>query len=594
MKDFLRLIWSYRQQLTLVLAPLVFLPVVFVMPPQEGKCLYIVLIMAVYWCMETLPLAVTALLPLSLLPLFGILPSSKTCPLYFLDTNVLFFGGLVMAVAIEDCNLHRRVALAILRCLGVNPLMLTLGMMLTTALLSMWLSNTATTAMMMPIATAILKRLYGEFEAVPQSKTSDTELQKHELPTEENPDNQEAEEEGKSEVQELRTEDSPQPTEQSQLEKPSKNLAKSILISIPYAASIGGISTLTGTPPNLILDGQLKSIFPQSDELNFGSWFVFALPLSLIFLVLAWLWITFLYGGLRLRSLIKRKSTESEIKAKAVIHSEFAQLGPMTFAEGAVSGFFTAFVILLLTRHPKFIPGWAKLFKPKYVTDAVVAMGIIILMFIFPSRKPSFKWKTNPEEPVIPNEPLLTWKKVKHNVAWNVIILLGGGFAIAKACEESGLSRWIGSKLRPLEYISASTTVLIVSLVVSAFTEFASNTATSIIFLPILAELATEAKEHPLYLMIPGTVSCSFAFMLPVATPPNAIAFTTGHLKVKDMMKTGLLMNIMGIILVNVAINTWGRLIFKFSTFPEWAMESENSTDRAVTIFQLYTVNAVD
>ncbi|XP_043566010.1 solute carrier family 13 member 3-like [Chiloscyllium plagiosum] len=257
--------------------------------------------MAVYWCMETLPLAVTALLPLSLLPLFGILPSSKTCPLYFLDTNVLFFGGLIMAVAIEDCNLHRRVALTILRFLGVNPLMLTLGMMLTTALLSMWLSNTATTAMMMPIATAILKRLYGEMEAVPQSKTSDTELQKHELPTEENPDNQEAEEEGKSEVQELKTADSPHPTEQSQLEKPSKNLAKGILISIPYAATIGGISTLTGTPPNLILDGQLKSIFPNSDELNFGSWFVFALPLSLIFLILAWLWITFLYGGLKLR-----------------------------------------------------------------------------------------------------------------------------------------------------------------------------------------------------------------------------------------------------------------------------------------------------
>ncbi|XP_048464494.1 solute carrier family 13 member 3 [Rhincodon typus] len=340
MKNGLLRIWSLRHHLILILAPFVFLPVVFLMPPKEGKCLYLILIIATFWCTEALPLAVTSLLPISLFPLFGVLPSSKTCPMYFLDTNVLFFGGLILAVAIEDCNLHRRVALAILGCLGVNPLMLILGIMLTTALLSMWLSNTATTAMMMPIATAVLKRLYDESEAVPQSK---------------------------------------------------------------------------------------------------------------------------------------------------------------------------------------------------YVTDAVVAMTVVFLMFIFPSQKPSLKWKTNPEEPVIPHKPLLTWKNVQHKVAWNVIILLGGGFAIAKACEESGLSRWIGNKLRPLEHIPASAIVLTVSLVISSFTEFASNTATSIIFLPILAELGVRAKNHPLYLMIPGAVSCSFAFMLPVATPPNAIAFATGQLKVKDM-----------------------------------------------------------
>ncbi|XP_048406447.1 Na(+)/dicarboxylate cotransporter 3-like [Stegostoma tigrinum] len=589
MKNGLLRIWSFRHHLIIVLAPLVFLPVVFILPPKEGKCLYLILIIATFWCTEALPLTITSLLPVSLFPIFGVLPSSKTCPLYFLETNVFFFGGLILAVAIEDCNLHRRVALTILRLLGVNPLMLILGIMLTTALLSMWLSNTATTAMMMPIATAVLKRLCNGSEAVPQK-----EPKGNGSPSEENADNQEAEEERKSEVQEFKTEDAPQSIGQNQLGKPDEKLAKGMLISIPFAATIGGISTLTGTPPNLILDGQLKSIFPQSDELNFGSWFLFALPLSVILLILAWLWLAFMSGGLKLRSLIKRKSTETESKAKAVIQSEYAQLGPITFAEGAVAGFFFTFVILLFTRNPKFVPGWSKIFKPKYVSDAVVAMAVVFLMFIFPSRKPSLKWKTDPEEPVTPRKPLLTWEKVQHKVAWNVIILLGGGFTIAKACEESGLSRWIGNKLRPLEHIPASIIALTVSLVISSFTEFTSNSATSIIFLPILAELAVRANNHPLYLMIPGAVSCSFAFMLPVATPPNAIAFATGQLKVKDMMKMGLLMNIMGIILINVAINTWGSLIFKFSTFPDWAEALKNDTSRAGTIFQLYYLNAVD
>ncbi|XP_072371261.1 Na(+)/dicarboxylate cotransporter 3-like [Scyliorhinus torazame] len=578
MKDFFLRLWDFRQIIILVLTPLVFLPVIFLLPRQEGKCLYIILIMATYWCTEALPLAITALLPISLFPLFGILPSSKTCPLYFLDTNALFFGGLVMAVMIEEWNLHRRVALRILKWLGVNPFMLILGLMLTTSLLSMWLSNTATTTMMLPIATAVLGRLHGDSGKMQQNGTEKTEEpQEKELSAEET--NEEAAEEREGEVQELEIEAPPHST--GNKFPYDENFAKGMLISIPYAATIGGISTLTGTPPNLVLDGQMKSLFPNSDELSFGSWFMFALPLYLIFLIIAWIWISLLYGGLNPRSLMKKKNKEEEKRMRAVILSEYRLLGPMTFAEISVCMFFGLFVILLLTRDPKFVTGWASAFRRRYVSDAVVVITIIILTFIFPSRKPSFKWKTSPEEPNIPNRPLLTWDKVQHKVAWNVILLLGGGFAIAKACEESGLSRWIGNKLRPLEYVSPSITALAITLIIAAFTEFASNTASSVIFLPILAELAFDGKQNPLYIMVPGTVACSFAFMLPVATAPNAIAFSSGQLKVKDMVKAGIMMNIIGIVLINTALNTWGRLIFKFSTFPKWAETYMNDTNRA-------------
>ncbi|XP_067856403.1 Na(+)/dicarboxylate cotransporter 3-like [Heptranchias perlo] len=595
MREILHRIWNLRRHLILVLAPLLFLPVVFIMPLQEGKCLYVILIMATFWCTEALPLSVTALLPICLFPLLGVLPSSKTCPMYFLDTNVLFFAGLIMAVAVEDCKVHRRLALRILMCLGVNPCMLILGMMLSTAFLSMWLSNTATTAMMMPIATAVLKNLNDDMGIMQRNATlvNADEPQENESAAEESNANPEAVEERKDEVSRLEIDGPQQPNVADDEQKQKMATGKGILISIPYAATIGGVTTLTGTAPNLILDGQLKSNFPQSDEVNFGSWFLFAFPFTMLFLITGWLWLSFMYGGLNLRLWKRKKNKETEVRAKAVIKAEYTQLGPITFAESAVATFFSLFVLLLFTRDPKFVMGWSKAFKPKYVTDAVVAMTIVIIMFIFPSQKPSFKWKIDPNEPFTPNPPLLTWKKVQDNVAWNVILLLGGGFVIAKGCEVSGLSRWIGSHLHPLEHVSPSVAALLSCLVIAAFTEFASNTATSIIFLPILAELAIRAKVNPLYLMIPGVVSCSFAFMLPVATPPNAIAFTSGQLKVKDMMKTGILMNILGIIFANLALNTWGSLIFKLSTFPNWAEISINQT-RAATSTSVQFLNISD
>uniref|UniRef100_I3N8N5 Solute carrier family 13 member 3 n=1 Tax=Ictidomys tridecemlineatus TaxID=43179 RepID=I3N8N5_ICTTR len=475
----------------------------------EGRCLFVILLMAVYWCTEALPLSVTALLPIVLFPFLGILPSSKVCPQYFLDTNFLFLSGLIMATAIEEWNLHRRIALKVLMLVGVQPARLILGMMVTTSFLSMWLSNTASTAMMLPIANAILKSLFGQKEAQKELSWEGDEntaaVRRSGLPavptemrflasTEEgHPDEVEA-------PLDL-------PADSKKEEEYRRNIWKGFLISIPYSASIGGTATLTGTAPNLILLGQLK------------------------------------------RGWRKRKSklrVDAEEKARAVIREEFQNLGPIKFAEQAVFILFCTFAILLFSRDPKFIPGWASLF-PAPNTDT---------------------------------EPLLTWRKAQETVPWNVILLLGGGFAMAKGCEESGLSAWIGGQLHPLQNVPPVLAVLLVTVVIAFFTEFASNTATIVIFLPILAELAIRLRVNPLYLMIPGTVGCSYAFMLPVSTPPNSIAFASGHLLVKDMVRTGLLMNVMGVLLLSVAMNTWAQSIFQLGTFPDWAhSHSANITE---------------
>ncbi|XP_073649159.1 Na(+)/dicarboxylate cotransporter 3 isoform X2 [Tursiops truncatus] len=352
--------------------------------------------MAVYWCTEALPLSVTALLPIILFPFLGILPSNKVCAQYFLDTNFLFLSGLIMASAIEEWNLHRRIALKVLMLTGVQPARLILGMMVTTSFLSMWLSNTASTAMMLPIASAILKSLFGQEVRKDLSWESEEKAAAvrknglHTVPTEmqfiAGTEDKDCPEEAEA------------PTDlqaNSKEEEYRRNIWKGFLISIPYSASIGGTATLTGTAPNLILLGQLKSFFPQCDVVNFGSWFVFAFPLMLMFLLVGWLWISFLYGGITLRGWRKKKSeirSDAESRARAMIQEEFQNLGPIKFAEQAVFILFCIFAILLFSRDPKFIPGWASLFTPGFISDAVTGVSIVTVLFFFPSQKPSLKW----------------------------------------------------------------------------------------------------------------------------------------------------------------------------------------------------------
>uniref|UniRef100_A0A8C7ZWT3 Solute carrier family 13 member 3 n=1 Tax=Oryzias sinensis TaxID=183150 RepID=A0A8C7ZWT3_9TELE len=515
-------LWCVHKQLLLLLAPLVFLPLLFTLPEKEGKCLYVILLMATFWCTEALPLAVTAMLPVCLFPTLGILPAKKVCPQYFIETNFLFLSGLIMASSIEEWGLHQRIALKVLSIVGVKPAWLILGMMLTSSFLSMWLSNTATTAMMLPIASAILESLFGDLETLKQKCQSlddpesalingtlcaVTEFLKT------NETNVHTAEEIKSEAQY------------------QMKVWKGFLICIPYAASIGGTATLTGTAPNLILIGQLKRLCFKKHDCR----------------------------------------AQAEAKAKALIIEDYKKLGPINFAEGAISFFFVLFAVLLFTRDPKFVTGWSVFFKKGYVSDAVTGVIIVSILFFFPSQKPSLRWWFDPQAANTPYVPLLSWKKAQDSVPWNIIMLLGGGFAMAKACEESGLASWIGGHLQPLAEVPPAAAVMLITAFLACFTEFASNTATIIIFLPVIAELAMRVSVNPLYFMIPATVGCSYAFMLPVSTPPNSIAFASGHLMVKDMVKTGFVMNILGILSVSLAMNTWGVAMFNLHSYPEWA-----------------------
>uniref|UniRef100_A0A3Q4HM43 Solute carrier family 13 member 5a n=1 Tax=Neolamprologus brichardi TaxID=32507 RepID=A0A3Q4HM43_NEOBR len=434
---------------------------------SEAACAYVIALMAVYWCTEVLPLAVTALLPTILFPVLGIMESKEVCMQYLKDTNMLFVGGLMVAVAVEHWNLHKRIALRVLNCCQM-------------------------------------------------------------------------------ELEEL-----------SDVEEETRRMSKGLLLSVCYAASIGGIATLTGTGPNLVLIGQMSQLFPQNgDVINFASWFAFAFPTMVLTLTLAWFWLQFLYVGCNLRKTWGCGAVQSQKERAAyeVIRDEHSRLGPMSYGEFSVLAVFILMVALWFTRDPRFMDGWAThMFNSKKEFHHSRRFGICTHSV---SRGPA--------------PSLLTWQVTQKKMPWNIVLLLGGGFALAKG-SESGLSRWLGDQMTPLHSIPPWAIAVILCLLVATFTECASNVATATLFLPILASMCQSISLNPLYVMIPCTLSASFAFMLPVATPPNAIVFSSGFLKVSDMAKTGVVMNIIGIGCISLAINSWGRVMFSLDTFPSWA-----------------------
>lgn len=588
----LKWFWYHRNFFIIILTPILLLPLPLVIPTSEARCGYAIILMALYWCTECLPLAITALLPVVLFPMMNIMEAGKVSIEYLKDSNMLFIGGLLVAIAVEHWNLHKRIALRVLLLVGVRPALLMMGFMVVSSFLSMWISNTATTAMMLPIAHAVLQQLRAtearadEMEATTRAESIREEDTKgednHTFEMQEKPMNgltkkqldiiQEEEKYNDSEAQ------TQQEKQRQEREAKYDLLTKGMSLSVCYSASIGGTATLTGTTPNLILQGQMAQLFPGNGGIiNFASWFGFAFPNMILMLVFSYLWLQFMFLGFNLKkSFGCGEKNDRDREAYAVMKEEYRKLGSMSFAEISVLVIFVLLVLLWFTREPGFIPGWATVLFNKeatFVSDGTVAILMSMLFFVVPSRMPKCgSYGFNEAGKLVKAPPtLLNWEVVHERMPWNIILLLGGGFALAKGSEDSGLSTWLGESLAPLEKIPPFAISLLLCLLVATFTECSSNTATTTLFLPILGSMATAIKIHPLYIMLPCTIASSLAFMLPVATPPNAIAFSFGNLKVLDMVKAGFMLNVIGILCINLGINTWGFVMFDMGTFPDWA-----------------------
>ncbi|XP_045172508.2 solute carrier family 13 member 2-like isoform X2 [Mercenaria mercenaria] len=558
----LRTLWTLRNVVIVVATPLLLLPLLLNGSKQSsaGFCL---ILMAVYWATEVFPIAVTALLPVMLFPMTGLMTGKAVSMTYITDSSMLFVGGLIMAAAVEHWNIHKRIALKLLLIIGTEPTRLMIGMMLPSWFLSMWTSNIATTAMMCPIADALLKELQrGEAGAIEEG-CEEEQLQNHNLkqldPCETDLDTEVV-------VDSTRHEEVYTSPQRTRL-KPSKEhiqLAKAMTISIAYAANIGGTTTITGCASNIILKGLADEIFQErglTSPISFGTWLVLGFPVSLLIFITLFLWLTLYFRGC---SSFKKKGIRSE-GIRDFIKGQYKALGPVTFPEIMVITLFIILIILWVSRDLGGAGGWGNLFKKKYVTDSAAPTLVSVLLFLIPANLPAFfKSKNRP----LVVKPLLTWRTVHDKVPWGLFLLFGGGFALAQGCKESGLSESIREALTVFKELPVWLTSMLVALLTSFITEVVTNTATCTLVLPIIAQLALGIGVNPLYLMIPTAVATSYAFMLPVATPPNAMVYVLGYYSMTEMIRSGCVMNILSVFILTLGVNTWGAEYFSLRTLP--------------------------
>ncbi len=490
----------------LALGPLLFAFLLFGWggPPEKpliGAMAAIAALMAVWWMTEAVPLAVTSLLPLVFYPLLGIADARRVPTHYFNEIIVLFLGAFLIALAMERWHLHKRIALRLIAAVGVTPGAMIAGFLLAAAVLSMWISNTATALMMLPIGLAVVAQIDAAVGA-----------------------------------------------------ERARPLALGLMLAIAYGCSIGGIATPVGTPTNLAFLKIYRDTFPNAPALSFGEWMLFAVPVSCVMLAAGWFALAKVFcrceAGLRLD--------------REVVRRELRALGRMSFEERVVAVVFGTAAFLWIFRQDLnlgalVVPGWTRLHPAlAAVDDGTVAICLALALFLLPAR--------TVRAPLLDGATFL-------RVPWDILLLFGGGFALAAGFTSTGLSSHLAQGLSALGHVPEIVALLIVCALLTFLTELTSNVATATMFLPVLAAWAVAEQINPLILMIPATLSASMAFMLPVATPPNAVIFSSRRVRIADMARIGLALNFVGIVVIAV-ISQWllpAILDFDPNVLPAWA-----------------------
>ena len=459
-------------------------------------------LMAVLWLTEALPIAATALLPLALVPLLtgGAIGIREVASPYAHEMIFLFMGGFMIALAMQRCGLHRRIALHIIQIVGVSPRRVILGFMLAAGLLSMWISNTATTVMMLPIALSVI------------------ELIRRRLDELESPGSENEPDEDPSRARQAPT---------------GFSFAICLLLGIAYGASIGGTATLIGTPPNAFMAGFMRDNYGR--EIAFADWLPFGLPFALVLMPLVWLLLVRVVYPVRL---------EAIPGGRALIREELRLCGKPTASERAVGAVFlvTASLWLLRGRLSDLSVGDLQPFAG--ISDAGIAMLAAAVLFAWPVDRQR-------------GEFLLDWKTAL-GIPWGILLLFGGGLSLASCVASSGVDRFIGGQIAAVSFLPEIALIVLVTAAVILLTEMTSNAATTATFLPIVAAAAQAMEVDPLKFVIPATLAASCAFMMPVATPPNAIVFGSGEITIPQMVRAGIWVNVVALVLIVVLVLTLG------------------------------------
>ena len=492
--------------------------------PEAQRLAAATALMAVCWMTQAIPIEVTSLLPLALYPLLGVQSAKTVSRAYFSDSSFLYMGGFILALGIERWGLHRRIALTITSAVGVGPRRLVFGFMLATFAISMWISNTASALLMIPIAMALLASLEEWHSDEPRS------------------------------------------------DKAFRRLATATTLGIGYSATIGGMATLVGTPTNVVFVDIFRRLYPQAPPMSAGQWMTVWIPFSTAFLLLAWGVLVFRIGTPRWSAGLDRGLLKSQLRA----------LGPMQTPERWMLGLFLFTVAAWLFRTDFVfgdavrLPGWGRLAvrwlaglgmtsgdADEWINDSTVAITVAVLMFLIPVRPHGGHART----------PLMDWQTA-NRLPWGILLLFGGGFALADACKSTGLSDWTGQRLAVLvEGQPLWVMILGIGVLVTFLSELTSNVATANALLPMIGGTAVALGMDPRLLMIPATIASSCGFMLPVSTPPHTIVFGTGRIRLQEMARYGLFLNLAGAVLMLVTA-LWllePQLGTRPGELPDWA-----------------------
>lgn len=467
--------------------------------PDQQRTAAILFWVACWWLTEAVPVGAASLLPAALLPLAGVLGARPAASAYMNDLLLLFIGAFVLALGLERWGLHRRFALGVLARVGSDPRRIVLGFMVAGACLSMWLNNTATSLMMLPIGAAVIDAVEGTDDA-----------------------------------------------ESGGAGRSRSPFALALLLGLAYSCSVGGVMTPVGTAPNQVYLGFAADLFGDREELSFAKWMLIWLPLLLLYLPLGWLLLT---------RVVLRVDSTSKAGAEEIAERQKA-LGPVRASEWRMGILFGLTVVLWITRADLelgafTIPGWQDVWE-RWVgagdlSNSTVAIAAAVLAFVVPAG--------SRDEP---SAPLMDWPTAK-GLPWEVLLLLGGGFCLAAGVRESGLDQVLGAAFGPtLDGLPPWMAVLGVVAAVTFLTEITSNTATTQVLLPVLFSAAVASGEMPERWMLPATAAASCAFMLPVATPPNAVVYSSGRVTIPEMARVGFGMNLLLILLITAVFELWG------------------------------------
>ena len=438
--------------------------------------------MATWWSTEAIPVAATAFIPLVAFPLLQVMPVRAVAQSYAHPTIFLFMGAFVLALAVEKWSLHRRIALTVLSRTGTDGRKLILGFMVASALLSMWMTNTSTAMMLLPIAASVAATVAEKAVGVS--------------------------------VEEKR------------------RFQVALLLALAYATTIGGMSTIIGTPPNVMLAGFIEETYGL--QIAFFDWMLIGLPLALVLLPLGWVVLT---------RVVFRVDIPASPEATNVISGMRREMGAMKSSERRVGLLFLSVVLLWMSRK------WLnKVSGFEGLSDAGIVMAAALLLFVIPSKR---GYATR----------LMEWEDVAR-LPWGVLIPFGGGLALAAQVSSSGLAVWLGESLLPVANLGTLVLIVAAAGLVVFLTELTSNLATTATFLPVIAAIAAQSGIEPLILCVPVTLAASCAFMLPVATPPNAIVFSSGVLTIPEMMRAGFVMNLVALVVLTLLATLAVPLVF--------------------------------